>query len=240
VAHNIKASLPRTMTVIGILLVFLIHEGTEAQLFVPDLPPGTIYHLAFVSDGLRDATSAQISEYDAFVNADADANPDLADIQWLALASTPTVDAIDHVPVSGPVFRLDGEFVAADGEDLWDGFIEVPLSITPSGATAQPALVWTGTGRFGLEKSLQGGCGLGADPGCNGSPFQISSLGDSRSPGRWIDAARSATQTELHRLYAASEPLSVPIPEPCGLASLLLGTICLFVQHRQQPRVPSC
>ena len=98
----------RMTTIVAVLAPFLAAANVQAQAFVPDLPPGSIYHLAFVTDGVRDATSDQISEYDAFVNADAATNPNLAAITWLALGSTPTVNAIDHVPISGPIFRLDG------------------------------------------------------------------------------------------------------------------------------------
>src|SRR5579862_5364247 len=45
-----------------------------------DLAPGATYYLAFVTDGVTTAASADISTYDAFVTQQADLNPALAAI----------------------------------------------------------------------------------------------------------------------------------------------------------------
>ena len=72
-----------------------------------DLNAGETYHLVFITSTVRDATSADITVYDAFVQAAADeAGGGLEDITWLAIGTTECgVAAIDHIPISGPVYR---------------------------------------------------------------------------------------------------------------------------------------
>ena len=216
----------RMTTIVAILAPFLAaanavaDHGTGRRLvaFVPDLPPGSIYHLAFVTNGGRDATSDQISDYDAFVNANADANPDLAGINWLSLGSTPTVDAIDHVPISGPIYRLDGELLANDQADLWDGDILAPINVTPSGAVFRGDLVYTGSYLDGTAHP----CSLGSpEDVCfqtldRDAPFPLSvAWTDPQEHGKlgFSHPAR-LNQSLAIPFYAMSEPLSVPGDRP--------------------------
>ena len=73
----------------------------------------------------RDARSSNIADYDQFITDLAVAagintyfgNP----VTWQAMASTPTVDAVDRLPkVAGspPLYRLDGQLVAPSASIL--------------------------------------------------------------------------------------------------------------------------
>src|SRR5437879_10676798 len=74
------------------------------------LNPGDHFRFVFVTDGIRDATSTNIMDYDSFVNAQAGgATYDGAVVSWLAIASTDSVDAIDHVgQAAAPLYLSDG------------------------------------------------------------------------------------------------------------------------------------
>ena len=116
--------------------------GLSEQLVVPpepavvpaDLNPGDPYHLVFVTQGMRDGTSAAIADYDAFVNAEAALNPSVTGtgVQWYAIASTASVSARDHAVVGAnvPVYLLDGTTKIADGyADIWDGSIDSTIDV---------------------------------------------------------------------------------------------------------------
>ena len=133
------------------LVFLLVPMVSWATTLVPtDLNPGDTYHLVFVSSTSRDATSTNIDDYDDHVQAAADAagigvGSLIGDITWLAIGSTPTVDAITHIGVSGPVYLLTDTRIANDEADLFDGFITVPISVDETGGTPIDKLVITGT-----------------------------------------------------------------------------------------------
>src|SRR3954463_16265743 len=79
------------------------------------LNPGDQFRFVFVTDGIRDATSTNIADYDSFVNAEAGgATYDGVVVNWLAIGSTDSVDAIDHVgQANAPVFLSDGTPVSS-------------------------------------------------------------------------------------------------------------------------------
>ena len=77
------------------------------------LDPGDHFRFVFVTDGIRDATSTNIADYDSFVNTQAGgATYDGVVVNWLAIGSTDSVNAIDHVgQASTPVYLSDGTLV---------------------------------------------------------------------------------------------------------------------------------
>ncbi|MEM7204356.1 MAG: hypothetical protein AAF628_29120, partial [Planctomycetota bacterium] len=64
----------------------------------PDLNPGDPYRLVFVTDSVRDATSTDIADYNAFVTTDANNVEDLRSMNttWSAIASSEAVSALDN------------------------------------------------------------------------------------------------------------------------------------------------
>ena len=105
-----------------------VHADWE---LTPSAVEGGSFRLLFVTSTERDATSAAISHYDSYVQAAAAAgHPAIqAFSPWFkALASTAGISAIDHTGTthtsaepSVPIYWLDGEQVAADYADLYDG-----------------------------------------------------------------------------------------------------------------------
>ncbi|MCH7751303.1 MAG: PEP-CTERM sorting domain-containing protein [Planctomycetes bacterium] len=214
-----------------VALVFATSSLQAAPILVPSgLNPGDTYHLAFVSSTARDSISANIADYDAHVQAAANAAAGgLEAITWRAIGSTATVNAIDHIGILGPVYRLDDVLLATSEADLWDGSIAAQLNITEAGTLATPsfgfgAAVWTGTIPNGLGA---GGFQLGVGSGSRAGNFgQTNSL--------WVSHL-SFSRQGLNPVYAVSTVLTVPIPEPSTLTLLWLGLLGLLAHgHRRR------
>jgi len=142
----------------------------NAGIYVPKgLKIGQSYHLAFVTNGTRDATSNDIADYDAFVQSAADAAGLGASegVEWYAVGSTATVQAIDHVPVDAPVYLLKGDrYLAKDATAFWTGSWgkSMYLNVDEYGnSVKKPYDVWTGSKNAG-ERSWELG---GPDSNCN-------------------------------------------------------------------------
>jgi hypothetical protein len=174
------------------------------------LLPGQQYRLAFVTAGARDATSTNIADYDAFVTAEANTEAALSSISWQVIGSTASVSARNHTGTAPgdypgvPIFLLNDVKLVDDYADLWDGSLDVALTVDQSGVTSFIQVeVWTGTG---------------ADGG--GNPLYL--LGDMESVvghvdrplgGYWVNAS-VLPRDHMYSFYALSEVLTVPVPPP--------------------------
>jgi hypothetical protein len=170
------------------------------------LNPGDHFRFAFVTDGIRDATSTNIADYDSFVNAEAaGATYKGVVVNWLAIGSTDSVDAIDHVgQATAPVYLSDGTLVTTSttAAGLWSGSILHTMNLDLAGNPVQTS-VWTGTNPTGT--------GFGGPLG-SARP-QTGASTDTASS--WISSGRSYSG-DLRNLYGISSVLTVPhtVPEP--------------------------
>jgi hypothetical protein len=183
----------------------------------PGLDPGDHFRFVFVTDGTRDAASTNIADYDAFVNSQAGgATYSGAVVKWLAIGSTDSIDAIDHIGLSTvPVYVSDGTLVttSTSTSGLWSGSIDHEINLDLSGNPVPSFFfVWTGTNPFGT--------GFG---GPLGSPTpQTGSTTDTGNA--WVSSGRSPSG-DLRNVYGISSDLIVPqsaVPEPSTLT--LMGT----------------
>jgi hypothetical protein len=181
------------------------------------LNPGDNFRFVFVTDGIRDATSTNIADYDSFVNAQAGgATYDGAVVNWLAIGSTDSIDAIDHVgQATAPVYLSNGSLVTTSttAAGLWSRTILHAINLDLADNPVPPfTFVWSGTNPFGTGF----GGPLGSVTPQVGSPFDTF---DS-----WIDSGRS-NSGDSRPFYGISSVLTVPqnsVPEPSTLT--LLGT----------------
>jgi len=108
---------PRLFAIVAAVLWLGSGLGSSAEASIilqtpTGLNPGDQFRFVFVTDSIRDATSTNIADYDSFVNAQAGgATYDGVVVNWLAVGSTDSVDAIDHMvrpthPCSCPTGRL--------------------------------------------------------------------------------------------------------------------------------------
>lgn len=193
----------------------------------PGLNAGDRFHLLFVTRDLRNADSADISEFNDFVSIVADSagiGPTTAGIRWFAVASTPTINARDNAFVQAPVYNMQGETLATGFDDMWDGTLSSAVNYDEYSTAIIPRHhVWTGSRSDGTGKAGQE---LG----------QIAAIviGDLKlSDGRWLDASASHILVDWH-LYALSEPLTM-VPEPSMLVTIggaIAGVIAVWRSRR--------
>lgn len=228
----------RTMRAVACCVGLLMMRATVATAtpitIPPSLAPGSTYFLAFVTAGSRDATSSNIADYDAFVTTEALMDPALAALStsWKVIGSTATVDAITHIAVTGPVYRLDGVKIASGSADMFDGDIDAPLSFDQHGIQ-DAGLVWTGSNRNGLRN-------IGNSLGANGLSVNTVSGSAAVADFEWIERT-SDPQASSRKFYGVSGPLEVPqaVPEP-GTISLMLGpALALIARHRRRRARPA-
>ena len=189
------------------------------------LNPGDTFRFVFVTDGIRDATSGNIADYDSFVNVEAGAATyDDTVVSWMAIGSTDSVDAIDHVGQStSPVYLSDGTLVTptTTAAGLWSGALLHAIDLDLAGNPVQ-TFSWTGTNPLGT--------GFG---GPLGSPTPaVGATTD--ADGAWVDSGRS-NAGDARPLYGISSVLTapqsgVPVPEPSTM--VLMGTAMCVVCRR--------
>jgi hypothetical protein len=193
-----------------------------------DLAPGEKYYLVLITGSGLTGQSSDIAFYDAFVTSQALQNNDLSGITWKALGSTSTVSARDHLNIgSYPIYRLDGERIANNATDLWDG------SIAKAGMTAQTGIllpnsfVWTGSNPDGTASAYY----LGSSTPVLGFT--------ERTDSGWIDHRHDFPSSSMHRMLAFSELLTVggsgaTVPEPATIIFFSLTTSVGFLLRKRR------
>lgn len=204
----------------------MISTSAYAVLFVPvGLAPGDSYQLAFVTSVDTNATSSDINSYNSFVQAAADAAGigSSEGVTWSAIASTSATAANTNAVVNTKVFNMAGEMLATGYTDFWDGThtTGVGIDYNESGVWTN-ANVWTGSNTDGTGA---GSYVLGNSTAVWGE----STFGS----GGWITHGTQST-TVNYRLYALSETLTVPVPEPETWAMLLAGLGLVGVAFRRK------
>jgi len=165
---------------------------------------GDPYRLMFVSSAKTDATSSDLSTYDAFVASLAKkagiggswqvfgggGNPD--DIK----AHTQTDK--QNYPDKIPVLLIDGKTrIANNYDDLWDSKIDAPINRTETGEVVKEGVVFAGTAPWGLGNPKRVGIG---DPTAHNGKW------------RWVSAGTNNPQ-DKQRVYAISEVLNITLKD---------------------------
>ncbi len=207
---------------------------------------GDQYRLAFVTSTAVPSTSHDIAFYNTHVQNAANA-AGLGSVTWNAIASTSTadggfanVDARDNTgtnpsldPVGVGIFLVDGTTKIADGySDLWDGDIDNPIGTTelntaydaPDGSPFGTFEgVWTGTDQFGVNRGVAALGGSRSDLGL--------AIATNSQWTRRADIMGGDNELPLG-VYAISETLTIPIPEPSTLTFGSLGFFGLMFRRR--------
>lgn len=194
------------------------------------LNPGDTYRLAFVTSTERNATSSDIVDYNAFVTAAANASPFLAALgtTWTAIASTQSTNARTNTNTDQglgvAIYNLNGDKIASDNADLWDGFLLAPIVFDETGSLFQE-VVYTGSDAAG-NTGQYGGLG-------SASGNVTKALSPNTGP-RWIDWDITQLADEKH-FYGMSGLITVAaVPEPASLAVFGLGIVGLVCVRRRK------
>lgn len=137
---------PVAMVVPGIM----VDEQWEAA--PAGLDPGKSFRLMFVTSGSRDARAKSISVYNSHVSEHAAENERLepyAD-DFRALASASSFNAFDNTETNHryggvPVYWVDGDRIADDYHDLYDGSWANVAATDENGNAVRNNVVWTGS-----------------------------------------------------------------------------------------------
>jgi hypothetical protein len=197
------------------------------------LNPGDQYRLAFVTSTTRDATSADIADYNSFVTGVANTQPLLVGLgtSWNVIGSTFVPDggtdartntATDPTPAGDnglPIFLLNDTKLVDHYDDLWDGSIDVPFNIDENGDAVSGSIrVWTGTRPDGGTTHPNG------HNRAFGSGVPHTAAVNTTGQG-WITGT-NLVANQLHPMYAMSGVLTVP--EPSSFLLISIGAIGLI------------
>jgi hypothetical protein len=221
------------LALLFVSLSFVLMPATaKADLWDVPVASGESFRWVFVTSETMYATSSDISVYNDFVNAAADAagttitgvvgKSSIADIDWKVIGSTATVNAIDNiVPSSAGIYLPTGILVANGTTDMFDGSLSTPISITETGSS-KLSWVYTGSTDWGTANIWP----LGYSSG----DLAVTITGHTNySNAMWINKGISHNYIDCWPLYAISEELTVvPIPGALmlgvtGLLSSILG-----------------
>ncbi|MES9881755.1 MAG: VPLPA-CTERM sorting domain-containing protein [Sedimenticola sp.] len=156
----------RLFSGICIFTIAILSTSVNASLVVPaGLNPGDNYHVVFVSSTTRGPTSSDISDYDTHVQnaADAAGIGTSIGLNWRAIVSTETVDAITHLgslfsdKTTIPIYNQNGDLVASSFDDMW-GILSNPILYDESG-NINRSYTYTGTNIFGVAADPLGNAG---------------------------------------------------------------------------------
>ena len=238
VFNRLRSAVPIGLAAVISVFVFVTDALAVPTTVPTGLAPGTQYRLAFVTSTVRNATSANISDYNAFVSAAANAVSELAALGtgWTAIASTTTVDARDNTSTSqapaGPngvaIYLMNDVKLADHYDDLWDGTIDSVLGIDENGnAVGGDTRVWTGTTFFGTATATSA---LGVPT------TEVTHGRTTFSSAAWVTGQTLAKSNQLH-LYGISDILTVQedvvLSEPGALPLVLFSLITMVMVSRQ-------
>jgi hypothetical protein len=237
---NLKSIAAGPLTGVAVMVMTATSALSVAITVPTGLGPGTQYRLAFLSPSKRDAQSANIEDYNSFVNIDGFSDTGIDG--WKAIVSTPTVDARDNTSTNAsapgiqgvPIYLLDGSRLVDDYDDLWDGTLDRSFSVDSNGfdrslilVNAFERTVWTGTPGFDGQ-GLASLFNLGGNFLPTTGQFDLVGV-----TGAWI-SEENHLPTERFPLYAISPLLTTPsvVSGPGSLSLLAVGLVGLAVRWR--------
>ena len=205
---------------------------------VPDdwpLKPSSItvggkFRLMFLSSTTRNATSANISDYNSFVQGRAAAGHTAIrtySTGFRALGSTVSYDARDNTCTTGPgvaIHWLNGSKVADNNADLYDGgWDDEANPRTEGGAFRSPRRFWSGSSQQGTEQIRESGksAALGAPNGEGAGGCDSAMLGELNNASHDPLSVIYSCNTNSYPLIAVSQVFKVPLANEAARATAI-------------------
>ena len=222
------------------------------------LQPGDHFRIIFVTSGTTSATSSNIADYNTFVTKQAGGATYAGQvIQWSAIASTNTINALDNInsAYSSAVYTADGTKVASstthDSGGLWSSNLISQPTEGIDGTVYTSGVVWTGTAGNGMgyNTTIFGGYGLGSnnygyDPYTLTNVFltpqvQVGAISGSQTGSNWVQIPNNSASstpglkswTDQYQMYGISQELTIA-PEPSTLLITAAGLLVIVVARR--------
>ncbi len=125
---------------------------------------------------------------------------------WQAILSDASMPATTRLAIVAPIYNMQGELVANDASDLFDGAIAAPIRYTELGNSISSNFqVWTGTQSNGIWSGAS--AGAWDDP----SGSVLATVGSATNiAAAWTDNGE-VPSNQLARLYALSPVFTVPL-----------------------------
>ena len=216
-----SATLAATGTIENDDLALGVEVSPSWRLVPPGLTAGDSFRLLFISSTTRDAADAEIATYDTHVQtaaANGGSEIQAFSAEFKALGSTSAIDARDNTATTYtssdpgvPIYWLDGDKVADDYSDFYDGDWGSNAPKTESG-TAGAAGIEVFTGSF--------------DDGTNAGPRHIGRtagnnvrVGKPGTAGEELDSGGDRGKSEELAFYGLSSVFTVSASAPPRLAA---------------------
>ena len=212
-------------------ILFTVLSAHASPIRIDPLAHTDPFHFVFVTSGTRNASSGDIDDYNQFVQdaADAVGIGTSIGLTWRAIISTATVDAIDNVAITGPVYTLDDRLVANDANDMFDGSIANPINYDEMANVNVKSNVWTGSRWWGKGHII-----LPSNYYYAGNGATVT-LGYAEFATDWWIQGHPEHHSTDYALFAVSSPLTVglnPVPIPPGILLMASGLIgCAGLQR---------
>jgi hypothetical protein len=225
-----------SLLLVGLVALSVSTTSADPITLPSGLAPGSYYQLIFVTSDGTLGTSANIADYNTFVNSELSPALTALSTTWTAIASTATVNAIDNAPVFAgvPVYNMDGQEVFTGSDGLYPmysdtGFLNAP-EFDENGTDDPGIPVWTGSQPSGLGYPMV----------TMGAGFGLSIIGldtppQNPSPGFWITDLYAPEALGMYSVYGLSGEIEVPaapengVPEPGTFGLLLAGVNALLL-----------
>ena len=223
-----------SLNILGIyFLTLTVHKVDATRLELPALPTGCSdeiparsdwrfapsglsagdkFRLLFVTSTTRDSSSSDIADYNRFVQGRAAAGyPGYRAYAGgvRVVGSTQTVDARDNTCTTGtgvPIHWLNGNKVADDYADFYDGTWDDVTQRDESGATSSQNIVFTGSNSDGTAHAFYLGRGTAGVYAA-----RIGNLDSTSSPLSWIHRSDVASFLGLSQVFRVDVPRATAV-----------------------------